>query len=134
MTEPSEEVQETLRRIQGQVEQSMRNAERMQELAAQIRTISTEVVSPGGELTVHVDVSGRLTNVVFTQGALALRPEQLTTVLLDALEEGYRRTSAESVALAADTLGGQSPTVTRLRDNVDEYAPQIERPEDGLIR
>lgn len=134
MTEPSEEVQEALRRIQGQVEQSIKHADRMQELATQIRTISTEVVSPGGELTVHVDVSGRLTNVVFTHGALSLRPEQLTALLLDALEEGYRRTSAESVALAADTLGEQSPTVTKLRDNVDEYAPQIERPEDGLLR
>lgn len=131
--QPSEEVQETLRRIDAQAAAAVRNAERMQQLAAEIQQISAEVTSPGEELTVHVDVSGRLTDVRFTAAALELQPERLSRVLLDALEEGYRRTSRASVELAGSTLGESSPTVAGLRDSAETYAPKI-RPDEGIIR
>lgn len=132
--QPTEDVQETLRRINAQAAQAVQNAERMQELAAGIQQISAEVTSPGEELTVHVDVGGRLTNVRFTSAAMTLRPEQLSTILLDALEEGYRRTSSASIQLTEETLGAASPTAAGLRDNVSTYAPKIQRPDDGIIR
>lgn len=132
--EPTEEVQETLRRVRAQAAQAVQNAERMQDLAAGIQQISAEVTSPGEELTVHVDVGGRLTNVRFTAAAMSLRPEQLSTVLLDALEEGYRRTSDKSVQLTEATLGATSPTAVGLRENVSTYAPKIHRPDDEILR
>lgn len=134
MTEPTESIDEKLRRIDEQVAQAAQHAEKMQVLAAQIRSISTAVSSPGGEITVNVDVSGRLTNITFGKSAYDLRPEQLTRIVLDALDEGYRRNGEQSVALAAETLGEASATVEQLRENVEVYAPEFDRGDDGIIR
>lgn len=134
MTEPTESIDEKLRRIDEQVAQAAQHAEKMQVLAAQIRSISTAVSSPGGEITVNVDVSGRLTNITFGKSAYDLRPEHLTRIVLDALDEGYRRNGEQSVALAAETLGEASATVEQLRENVEVYAPEFDRGDDGIIR
>ncbi|MFG6402574.1 YbaB/EbfC family nucleoid-associated protein [Microbacterium sp. P04] len=131
--ETSEEVQEALRRINAQAAQAVQNAERMQQLAGEIQQISAEVTSPGNELSIQVDVGGRLTDVRFTAAALSLRPDQLSKLLLDALEEGYRRTSEASVALAESALGENSATVAGIRSNAETYAPKIRRNDEGIV-
>jgi DNA-binding protein YbaB len=129
----SEEVIEALRRIDGQVAQAAAHADQMQVLAEQISQISAEVSSPRGEVSLRVDVGGRLTDITFTSAALELSPRALSSLVLDAVSEGYRRASSASVDLATDALGPQSTTVAHLRDGVEANAPRIERPEDGLI-
>lgn len=134
MTEQAETIEDKLRRIDEQVAQAAQHAEKMQTLAAQIRSITTEVSSPGGEITVKVDVSGRLTDIRFGTRAFDQRPEDLTRLVLDALSEGYRRNGEQSVALAAETLGDASATVAQLRESVEVNAPAFERGDDGIIR
>ncbi|QCQ17405.1 YbaB/EbfC family nucleoid-associated protein [Microbacterium sp. RG1] len=130
----AEEVREALQRIDEQVAQAAAHADEMQLLAAQISELSAEVSSPRGEVSITVDVSGRLTDLRFDDSAFDLTPRELSALVLDAVAEGYRRTSTASVDLAEATLGPQSPTVAHLRDGVEANAPRINRPDEGTIR
>lgn len=129
-----DDVRARLEHIDLQVEQAQAHAERMNRLAGELRDVSAEVASPGGEVRVTVDASGRLTDIAFGAAAGRATPDDLRRVLLDALEEGYRIVSGRQVAIAEETLGEQSPTVAMLRDSATRNAPKIVHDDDGLIR
>lgn len=129
-----DDVRARLEHIDLQVEQAQVHAERMNQLASDLRDVSAEVTSPGGEVRVTVDASGRLIDIAFGAAAERTRSDALRTALLDALEEGYRIVSGRQVALAEETLGEQSPTVAMLRDGATRNAPKIVRDDDGIIR
>ncbi|MEP9292172.1 YbaB/EbfC family nucleoid-associated protein, partial [Enterobacter hormaechei] len=65
----AEEMREALQRIDEQVAQAAAHADQMQLLAAQISELSAEVSSPRGEVSITVDVSGRLTALRFDDSA-----------------------------------------------------------------
>lgn len=123
----SQELRDALRKIDDQVAVSQRRAEQMQLLASAIESVRVELTSPGGELTVHVDANGRLVDIAFSQRAMILQPVQLRALLLDALDDGYEEATRRSVALAADTLGPDAPTVAGLQQNAARYRPQIDK-------
>lgn len=120
-----------LRKIDAQVAGAAVHAERMQILAASIASVDATERSHNDELSVTVDVAGRLLDVTFSDRALDLGRERLAEVLLTTVRAAYRSASERSVELAAEVLGEDSPTVTKIRTDAETRMPPLPHEGEG---
>lgn len=74
-------------------------------------------------MSVEVDATGRLTDIVFDAAAPSLRSEALSQAVLKAAASAQRQAGDQAVAIAADAFGEESEVTAHLRAEVEERMP-----------
>lgn len=131
MPEEAKSVEDILQMLDDQATRASAHAEQMQHLAERISEVTAEVSSPHDEVRVRVDSSGRVIGVTLTEAAMELSPDGLGRMLLTVIGDGYRQVSGQTVDLAREELGDQSPTVAQMRTNAVKNAPRFEEMGDS---
>lgn len=119
------------------IEQQVKDAERRAAQAAQVRDdiagVREQAASPGRDVTVTVDASGRLADVALTDAALQRSPAALGALIVTLAATAQKVAGARAVEIAAEAFGAEDAAVAHLRDEIAELPdpsqdgrPQIE--------
>ncbi|MEV8169903.1 YbaB/EbfC family nucleoid-associated protein [Microbacterium sp. NPDC077486] len=119
------------------IEQQVKDAERRAAQAAQVRDdiagVRERVASPGRDVTVTVDASGRLADVALTDAALQRSPAALGALIVTLAATAQKAAGARAVEIAAEAFGAEDAAVAHLRQEIAELPdpsqdgrPQIE--------
>lgn len=128
---PWSDAESSIARVREQMAEALERAERAQQLKGRIDAIRVTQSSPGGEVEVVVDATGRLIDIVFANGARDLAPKDLSRAVLAAAARAQRAAGDEAVELTAEIFGEDSETVAMLRGEVAERMPPEPEP-DGI--
>ncbi|AMG83855.1 MULTISPECIES: YbaB/EbfC family nucleoid-associated protein [Microbacterium] len=119
------------------IEQQVKDAERRAAQAAQVRDdiagVREQATSPGRDVTVTVDASGRLADVALTDAALQRSPAALGALIVTLAATAQKAAGARAVEIAAEAFGAEDAAVAHLREEIAELPdpsqdgrPQIE--------
>lgn len=104
------------------IEQQVKDAERRAERAAQVRddiaAVREQASSPGRDVAVTVDSSGRLAAVTLTDAALDRSPVALGALIVELAGEAQRAAGARAVEIAAEAFGAEDAAVEHLREEI----------------
>lgn len=104
------------------IEQQVKDAERRAERAAQVRddiaAVREQASSPGRDVAVTVDSSGRLAAVTLTDAALNRTPVALGALIVELAGEAQRAAGARAVEIAAEAFGAEDAAVEHLREEI----------------
>ena len=121
------DAESSIARVREQMAETLERAERAQGLKTQIDAIRVTASSPGREVDVVVDATGRLVDITFRDGAADLAPTALSRAVLAAAARAQRDAGEQAVGLTAEIFGDESETVALLRGEVAQRMP----PEPG---
>ncbi|MET0783058.1 YbaB/EbfC family nucleoid-associated protein [Leifsonia flava] len=110
-------------RVNAQIAEAAERAERAEDVRRDVDALRARASSPGGEVTVEVDATGRLTNIEFESAARTLRSDALSQAVLKAAASAQRQAGDRAVAIAADAFGEESEVTAHLRAEVEERMP-----------
>ncbi|KQX05413.1 MULTISPECIES: YbaB/EbfC family nucleoid-associated protein [unclassified Leifsonia] len=112
-------------RVNAQIAEAAERAERAEGVRRDIDALRVRATSPGGEVSVEVDATGRLTDIEFDSGTRSLRPDALAQAVLKAAASAQRQAGEAAVALAADAFGDDSEVTAHLRAEVEDRMPPV---------
>jgi DNA-binding protein YbaB len=113
----------SIARVREQMAETLARAERAQQLKGAIDSIRVTTASPHREVEVVVDATGRLVDIVFSEGASDLPPRDLARLVLAAAARAQRTAGEQAVGLTAEIFGEDSETVALLRGEVEQRMP-----------
>lgn len=122
---PWGDAESSVARVREQMAQTLARAEQAQALKARIDAIRATASSPGREVDVVVDATGRLVGITFDDRALALSRDELSKAVLAAAARAQHTAGDEAVGLTAEIFGDHSETVALLRGEVDARMPAL---------
>lgn len=108
-----------LARVQQDIAQAQERAARAVEVKASIDRVRGRARSPRGEVTVEVDATGQLTDLVLDDEALTLRPADLATLIRETVKAAGRDAGRRAVAVTDDAYGEDSSISAHLRDELE---------------
>jgi DNA-binding protein YbaB len=118
-----DDAESSIARVREQMGEALERAERAQGLKTQIDAIRVTASSPGREVDVVVDATGRLIDIVFRDAAADLAPAALSRAVLAATARAQRDAGEQAVGLTAEIFGEDSETVALLRGEVAQRMP-----------
>jgi DNA-binding protein YbaB len=116
--------EETGRRVEEWAEQFAAKAERYQWMQAQVAQVSSTEASPDGAVRVTVDSSGVVTDLVLSDRALQLRPQQLSTQILDVMRRAQSRLTGQVAQVMQQTVGEDRATVQSVVASYEQRFPE----------
>lgn len=119
-------------RIDEQIAEAQERAQRASQVRAEMDAVRGQATSSRGEVRATVDVSGRLVDLVLTDDALALRPAELSRMILETGAAAAAKAARTAVELTSDAFGDASAVTERLRAELAERTPA--RTPDSDIR
>lgn len=128
---PWGDAESSIARVRAEMAETLERAERAQQLKGRIDAIRVTESSPGRDVQVVVDATGRLVDIVFAETATTLAPKELARVVLAAAARAQRAAGEQAVGLTAEIFGEDSETVALLRGEVAERLP-AEPESDGI--
>lgn len=107
------------------IEQQVADAERRAEKAAQVRDdiagLREQATSSGRDVAVTVDSSGRLAEVKLTDAAYNRSPAALGALIVALASEAQRAAGARAVEIAAEAFGAEDAAVEHLREEIAQF-------------
>ena len=104
------------------IEQQVRDAERRAAQAEQVRddiaAVRERATSPGRDVAVTVDSSGRLAEVTLTDAASDRSPAALGALIVSLAGDAQRAAGAKAVEIAAEAFGADDAAVEHLREEI----------------
>ena len=91
--------------VERQVAQAQERSNAATELVARLERIDVEAQSPGGEIKVRVDSSGRLLGVHIAGTAVRLGSSRLEELIMDAVGRAQKDAAREAVRLSEELVG-----------------------------
>lgn len=110
-------------RIDEQIAEAQERAQRATQVRIEMDALRGQAISSRGEVRATVDVSGRLVDLVLTEDAVALRPADLSRMILETTAAAAVKASRLAVDLTADAFGETSAVTERLRAELVERTP-----------
>ncbi|MEV8251848.1 YbaB/EbfC family nucleoid-associated protein [Microbacterium sp. NPDC076768] len=108
----------TRERILQQVQDAERRAAQAAQVRDDIASVRERATSPGRDVAVTVDSSGRLAEVKLTDAALGRSPEALGALIVSLAGQAQRKAGERAVSIAADAFGAEDAVVEHLRDEI----------------
>ena len=123
MSDLSPEAQLALDRIDEQVADVQRRAERAARLRDEVDALRESATSTGREVSVEVDSLGRLVGIGFDAGAYNLPPRELGDVVMRTVAAARDRAGRAVMARVEDAFGADSETAAALRTTYQPPTP-----------
>lgn len=105
--------------LRARIVQQVKDAERRAAQAGQVRDdiarVREQAASPGRDVAVTVDASGRLAEVKLTRAAFDRTPAALGALIVTLAGRAQRAAGARAVSIAADAFGAEDLAVEHLR-------------------
>ena len=86
-----------------------------------MENIRQKATSPGGEVTVEIDVSGRLLDIALSESFRELGADGLARAILDTIKLAQAEVGKHIVGLAEDVFGVTSPVTYQLRETYQPF-------------
>jgi DNA-binding protein YbaB len=106
-------------RVNAQIREAQERAVRASAMRQQVEAVRGVAMSRGREVSVTVDVSGRMIDLDISDKGLELSPRELSRLIVTTVDQARRHAGDQSIALAAEVFGEDSMVVDRLRAEVD---------------
>jgi DNA-binding protein YbaB len=106
-------------RVNAQIKEAQERAVRASAMRQQVESVRGQAASTRREVTVTVDVSGRLVDLDIAEAGMELAPRDLARLVVTTVEQARRNAGDQSIALAAEVFGEDSIVVDRLRAEVE---------------
>lgn len=118
---------EQLARLDEQMAEVKRRADRAAQLRDEVDALRETGTSQGREVSVEVDSIGRLVSLTLTNAASGLAPDDLAALILDTVSAARQRAGSAVMAKVEDAFGAYSETAAAMRPT---YLPPPPNPED----
>lgn len=109
-----------LAKIQRDIATAQERAVRAEQVKAEVDAVRGRGRSPRGEVVVEVDASGQLRDVDLTDAAMALRPDELSRLIVEAARAAQREAGGRAVTIMGEAFGEDSPLTAHLRTEVEQ--------------
>ena len=121
--------------VERQVAQAQEHADQTQALADNIAAVRAKASSPGKEVTLSVDVSGRIAELEFDTSALSLSTRDLASVVLTAVDTAQRTAARQVMAMTNETFGEGSGLSQQVRGEYEaRLGPDFDADDEDGIR
>lgn len=117
--EPSSTPDDLIALVERQVAEAREHADRTQTLADNITAVRSKASSPGREVTLSADVSGRITELEFDTSALSLSTRDLATAVLAAVDLAQRTAAKQVLAMTDEAFGEGSGISQQVRQEYE---------------
>lgn len=121
--------EQTERQVQQWAAEYAAKADRYQQMQQQISQVSATESSPDGAVQVTVDSGGVVTDLVLSEKAGQLRPQQLATLILDVMRRAQSGLTDRVQQVMQDTVGDDEATVQAVVTNYRQRFPQPPEPQ-----
>jgi DNA-binding protein YbaB len=108
-------------RVNGQVEAAQQRAAAARAMRTQMDELRGQARSRNGEVTVVVNLQGRLMDLQLTDAAYELTPRELAALTLELVAQAHRSSTAEAIDLAGRTFGESSSSVAALSRELKSF-------------
>jgi DNA-binding protein YbaB len=122
--------EETGRRVEQWAAEFAAKANRYQEMQERLSQMSVTESSTDGAVRVTVDSGGVVTDLVLSDRASQLRPQQLATQILDVMRRAQSRLADRVQHVMQDTVGDDAVTVQTVVANYEQRFPQPPAPQE----
>jgi len=121
--------EETERRVEQWAADFAAKADRYQQMQQQISRVSATEASADGAVRVTVDSAGIMTELVLSDRAGQLRPQQLAEQILDVMRRAQSRLTGQVQQVMEDTVGDDEATVQAVVASYEQRFPQPPPPQ-----
>jgi hypothetical protein len=121
--------EETERRVEQWAAEFASKADRYQQMQQQISRVSATESSADGTVQVTVDSGGVVTDLVLSDRASSLRPQQLASQILDVMRRAQSRLTDRVQQVMQDTVGDDEATVQAVVASYEQRFPEPPAPE-----
>ncbi len=116
--------EETERRVEQWAAEFAAKADRYQQMQTQISQVSATESSPDGAVQVTVDSAGVVTDLVLSDRAGQVRPQQLSAQILETMRRAQSRLTDRVQQVMLTTVGDDEATVRAVVANYEQRFPE----------
>jgi len=116
--------EETERRVEQWAAQFAAKADRYQEMQTRISQVSATESSADGAVEVTVDSAGVVTDLVLSERAGQVRPQQLSAQILDTMRRAQSKLTDRVQQVMVTTVGDDEATVRAVVANYEQRFPE----------
>ena len=116
--------EETERRVEQWAAQFAAKADRYQEMQTRISQVSATESSADGTVEVTVDSAGVVTDLVLSERAGQVRPQQLSAQILDTMRRAQSKLTDRVQQVMVTTVGDDEATVRAVVANYEQRFPE----------
>jgi DNA-binding protein YbaB len=116
--------EETERRVEEWAAQFAAKADRYQQMQSRISRVSATESSADGAVRVTVDSGGVVTDLVLSERAGQLRPQQLASQIMDVMRRAQSRLTDRVHDVMQDTVGDDEATVNTVVASYQQRFPE----------